>query len=434
MTTETETLPSAPRPRRWLKRTVFAFLVVLNVGALFAFLQLRGTEAAFDDNVNTNDQVVPVLTPTVADRSQPITFLLIGSDSREGLDSLENFGPSGGERADVIILLRIVPDDGTAQMLSIPRDTYVDIPGRGEGKINSAFAFGGAPLMVETVADFTGVPINHYVEVDFVGFQAIVDDLGGVEIDFPFPARDGKSGLDVDAGRKVLDGYQALAFARSRSYEELQSGTWVSVDANDFGRTRRQQQLIFAILRGLARPSSLVEMGDLVGGFAQYLTVDTTLAEASLVQLAFTMRDVRPNQIEAATLPGRVATVGDASVVIPSDPEADQMLAALRAGEPMVSFSPSGLFVRVLNGNGVSGSAGAMADRLEQDGFEIASVGDADRKDFTTTTILVRPDTVAYGELIAGELGFGGVEVGTIGPDLGAIVIVGRDDDTTAGA
>ncbi len=433
MTSETETLPRAPRQRRWLKRAVFAALVTLNLLALFVFIQLRSTEAQFDENVTTNDQVVPELTPTVADRSQPITFLLIGSDSREGLDSLVNFGPSGGERADVIILLRVVPDDGTAQMLSIPRDTYVDIPGHGKGKINSAFAFGGAALMVETVADFTGVPINHYVEVDFVGFQAIVDDLGGVDIDFPFPARDGKSGLDVAAGPQRLDGYQALAFARSRSYEELQSGTWVSVDANDFGRTRRQQQLIFAILRGLARPSSIVEMGDLVGGFAKYLTVDTTLAEGSLVQLAFTMRDVRPNEIEAATLPGTVGTVGDASVVIPSDPEAAQMLAALRAGEPMVSFDPAGLSVRVLNGNGVSGSAGAMAERLEGDGFAVAGVGDAERKDFDTTKILVRPDTVAFGELIAGELGFGVVEVGTIDPVLGAVVIVGSDD-TTAGA
>ncbi len=412
---------------------MFAFLAALNLVALFAFLQIRSTEAQFDENVTTNDQVVPALTPTVADRSQPITFLLIGSDSREGLDSLENFGPSGGERADVIILLRVVPEDGTAQMLSIPRDTYVDIPGRGKDRINSAFAFGGAPLVVEAVAEFTGLAVNHYVEVDFVGFQAIVDDLGGVEIDFPFPARDGKSGLDVDAGRQVLDGYQALALARSRSYEELQSGSWVSVDANDFGRTRRQQLLIFAILRGMARPSSIVEMGDLVGGFARYLTVDTTLAEASLVQLAFTMRDVRPNEIEAVTLPGAVSTVDGASVVIPSEPEADEILAAFRAGEPMVSFDPSGLSVRVLNGNGVSGSAGSMAERLEKDGFDIASVGDADREDFATTTILVRPDTVAFGELIAGDLGFGTVEVGTIGPDLGAVVIVG-DDDTTAGA
>ncbi|HEY5651392.1 MAG TPA: LCP family protein [Acidimicrobiia bacterium] len=432
MTAETETLPAAPRRGPWLKRLVFAALVALNLLALFAFLQLRNTEAQFDQNVTTNDQVVPALAPTVADRSQPITFLLIGSDSREGLESLKNFGPSGGERADVIILLRIVPEDGTAQMLSIPRDTYVDIAGHGKNKINSAFAFGGAPLMVETVSNFTGIPINHYVEVDFVGFQAIVGELGGVEIDFPFPARDGKSGLDVDAGRQTLDGYQALAFARSRSYEELQDGSWVSVDANDFGRTRRQQQLIYAILRGLARPSSIVEMGTLVGGFAEYLTVDTTLAEGSLVQLAYTMRNVRPNQIEAATLPGDVATVDGASVVIPSDPEAGQILAALRAGEPMTAFDPTGLSVRVLNGNGVSGSAGSMADRLESDGFTIASVGDAERKDFATTTILVRPDTMAFGELIAGELGYGEVEIGTIGPDLGAVVIVGRDDTTAS--
>ena len=433
MTTETEATPSAPRQRRWPRRLILSALVLLNALALFAFVQLRNTESQFDENVTTNDQVVPALTPTVADRSQPITFLLIGSDSREGLESLENFGPSGGERADVIILLRIVPDDGTAQMLSIPRDTYVSIEGHGKNKINSAFAFGGAPLMVETVSDFTGVPINHYVEVDFVGFQAIVDQLGGVELDLPFPARDGKSGLDVDAGRQVLDGYQALAFARSRSYQELQNGTWVSVDANDFGRTRRQQQLIFAILRGMARPSSIVEMGDLVGGFAEYLTVDTTLAEGSLVQLAFTMRNVRPNQIEAATLPGDVATVDGASVVIPKEPEADRILAALRAGEPMVSFDPAGLSVRVLNGNGVSGSAGAMADRLELEGFDIADVGDAERKDFASTTILVRPDTIAFGELIAGELGFGVVEIGSIGTELGAVVITGRNDTTAAG-
>jgi LCP family protein required for cell wall assembly len=432
MISETESLGAAPRRRLWPRRLVFAVLVTLNVAALFAFLQLRSTEAQFDRNVTTNDEVVPVLSPTVADRSQPITFLLIGSDSREGLDSLKNFGASAGERADVIILLRIVPDDGSAQMLSIPRDTYVEITGHGKNKINSAFAFGGAPLMVETVSKFTGVSINHYVEVDFVGFQAIVDELGGIEIDFPFPARDAKSGLSVDAGTQVLGGYQALAFARSRSYEELQGGSWVSVDANDFGRTRRQQQLIFAILRGLARPSSIVEMGDLVGGFAEYLTVDSTLAEGSLVQLAFTMRNVRPSQIEAVTLPGDVATIDGASVVIPSDPGAAQILSALRAGEPMVTFDPSDLAIRVLNGNGVSGSAGAMADRLEGDGFAVASVGDAQRKDFAETTILVRPDTIAFGELIAGELGFGVVEVGSIGPNLGAVVIVGRDD-TTAG-
>lgn len=432
MTPEHDSAPAQPRRRRWPKRVFFAFLALLNVVALLVFVQLRSTEARFDDNVTTNDAVVPALSPTVADRSEPITFLLIGSDSREGLDSLEYFGPSAGERADVVILMSIVPEDGTAQMLSLPRDLYVDIPGNGKNKINSAFAFGGAPLMVETVTDFTGIAINHYVEVDFVGFKAIVDDLGGVEIDFPFPARDGKSGLNVPAGRQTLDGAEALAFARSRSYEELQGGSWVSIDADDFGRTRRQQQLIFAIIRGLVRPSSLVEMSSLVGGFAEYLTVDATLQQGSLAQLAFAMRNVRPDQIEAATLPGEVATVGDASVVKAIQPAADQILARMRAGEPMVPFDPSALNVRVLNGNGVSGSAGAMAERLKADGFSISSVGDAEQKDFAFTTILVRPDTRAYGELIAGELGFGVVEIGSIDPALGAVVIVGNDD-TTAG-
>ena len=428
MTSSPETTEEAPRPpRRWLKRVFLLLLVILNVAALLVFLQLRDTEAQFDENVQVADGVVPMLTPTVPDRSDPVNFLLIGSDSREGLDSLQHFGEAGGERADVIIVLSIQPDEGTAQMLSLPRDLYVDIPGHGKGKINSAFAFGGAPLMVETVHDFTGVPIHHYMEVDFVGFQAIVNELGGVDIDFPYPARDEKSGLNVSAGSQTLDGFEALAYARSRSYQELQGGQWVSVDANDFGRTRRQQQLIFAIIRGLARPSSILEMGDLVGTFAEYLTVDQSLADGSLVQLAFKMRSVRPGQIDATTLPGEVATVGDASVVVPTQPEADQILARLRAGEPMVDVDPEALSVRVLNGNGVAGSAGAMAERLETMGYSVLGVGDAERKNFANTTVLVRPDTQAFGAMIVDQLGFGVVEVGSIDGEIGALVITGTD-------
>ena len=248
--------------------------------------QIRTVEQAVLESVETipDSELRPILTPTPTDGDEPVTFLLIGSDSREGLDSLQNFGPAGGERADVIMLVQIHPDDGTAEMLSIPRDLWVSIPGHGDGKINSAFALGGAALMVETVTAATGIGVNHYAEVDFVGFQAIVDELGGVEIDFPFPARDAKSGLRVDAGRQSLSGSQALAFARSRSYQELQGGSWVSVDANDIGRTRRQQQLLFAIVRGIARPSTLTELGDVVSSFASHVTIDSALAQGSLVR------------------------------------------------------------------------------------------------------------------------------------------------------
>ena len=146
--------------------------------------------------------------------------------------------------------------------------------------------------MVRTVKQVTGLPVHHYVEVDFVGFQSLVDDIGGVYIDFPYPARDANSGLSVDAGYQLLDGSQALAYARSRHYQELRDGSWVSVDADDIGRTERQQKLILAILGAVKTPSSLTEAGSIVGGFAQHLTVDSALARSSLVELAFRMRSI----------------------------------------------------------------------------------------------------------------------------------------------
>ena len=103
----------------------------------------------------------------------------------------EASGSSAGQRADVIMLVTL--EYGQVRILSLPRDLKVEVAGHGVQKVNAAYAFGGAPLMVSTVADFTGIEINHYVEMDFFGFASIVDELGGVEINFPYPARDLKS-------------------------------------------------------------------------------------------------------------------------------------------------------------------------------------------------------------------------------------------------
>lgn len=419
--------PRSPQPRRWIKRVLIALLVLANISVFFVYWQLRTIENAVVESADTIpeadfDQVLV----DSGDSAEPVTFLIIGSDSREGLDDLSNFGPAGGERADVIILLQIHPDDGTAQMLSIPRDLWVDIPGHGDNKINSAFAFGGAPLMVETVSRTTGVDINHYVQVDFVGFQAIVDELGGVPINFPYPARDSKSGLRVEAGTQTLDGAEALAYARSRSYQELQGGSWVSVDANDIGRTRRQQQLIFSIIRTVARPSSIPELGDIVESFAQHLTIDSRLAQGSMLELGWRMRNVRPDNIDAATLPTYGDTVGEASILRRLEPDASRMLEAFRNGDRLVDLSET-MRITVLNGNGISGSATDWSDYLESLGFDVASVGDADRKDFATTTVLVRPEDVSRGNEITAALGFGVVEAGTVGQDIDAIVVMGTD-------
>lgn len=431
MASPTPVQDESSRPRqskRLMKRVLVTLLVLANVAVFFVYWQLRTIERAVVESADT----IPaadfdrVLVDTDSDTQEPVTFLIIGSDSREGLDDLSNFGPAGGERADVIILLQIHPDDGTAQMLSIPRDLWVEIPGQGSNKINAAFAFGGAPLMVETVSRETGININHYMQVDFVGFQAIVDQLGGVPINFPFPARDSKSGLNVDAGTQTLDGQEALAFARSRSYQELQNGSWVSVDANDIGRTRRQQQLIFSIIRTVARPSSIPELGNIVESFAEHLTIDARLAQGSMIELGWRMRGVRPDNIAAATLPTFSDTVGDASVERRLEPDAGRMLAAFRAGESLVDNAET-LRISVLNGNGIAGSATDWSDYLESLGFDVASIGDADRKNFDTTTILVRPEDVQRGTEISEALGFGIVEVGTVGQGIDALVVMGTD-------
>jgi LCP family protein required for cell wall assembly len=431
MSSPTPVEDDAPRPRRsprWLKRVFVGLLVLANVGVFFVYWQLRTIESAVVESADT----IPAaafdrsLTETPSDSAEPVTFLVIGSDSREGLSDLTNFGPAGGQRADVIMLIQIHPDTGTAEMLSLPRDLWVEIPGHGRNKINAAFGFGGAPLMVETVVKETGIAVNHYVEVDFVGFQAIVDELGGVPINFPFPARDSKSGLRVDAGVQVLDGRQALAFARSRSYQELQGGSWTSVDANDIGRTRRQQQLIFSIIRTVARPSSIPELGSIVESFAQHLTIDSRLAEGSMIELAWRMRGVRPDNINAATLPTYTDSVNGASIERRLEPDAEQMLASFRTGQNLVSSSEP-LRISVLNGNGIEGSAGAWSAYLEAAGFDVASVGDAEQKNFGVTTILVRPEDVQRGTLILDALGFGVVEVGTLSAGIDALVVVGAD-------
>lgn len=414
---------------RWWKGLVIGVLVAANLVVGFILWTLNSAQAAFRDNAEQNTAVVPELNVRPVEASEPITFLVIGSDSREGLESLQNFGPSEGARGDVIMLVKLYPGTGTAQILSLPRDLLVDIPGHGSDRINSAYAYGGAPLMVRTVREVTGLPVHHYVEVDFVGFQALVDEIGGVRMDFAYPARDLNSGLAVEAGHQLLDGKQALAFARSRHYEELHDGVWTAVNADDFGRTHRQQELILAILAGLKKPSSLPEAGSIVASFAQHLTVDSELAKSSLVELAFRMRGISGSKIETATLPGFIDMFGEKSVVKMEHPEADDVIVAFANGQPLTTNIASLRRLEVLNGNGVEGSAGRMSELLEQQGFEVASVDDADRSDYEATTIIVRPEALEQARALVDAIGFGEVSTGALADDIDAIVIVGLDAD-----
>ncbi|MCI0679308.1 MAG: LCP family protein [Actinobacteria bacterium] len=411
--------PNRRGPSRWFKVTVITVLALANLAALGALWAIRTGQSVLA-GADTDSEVADVLdTASGGD----LTFLILGSDTREGLDDLENFGAFGGARGDVVILVRVDSETSTAQMLSIPRDLWVEIPGHGENRINAAYALGGSSLMVETIRENLNVEINHYVEIDFVGFQALVDELGGIEIAFPYPARDTNSGLDVEAGTQVLDGEMALAYARSRHYQEYKDGSWVSVDANDIGRTARQQEVIRAIVAELKSPSSIAEAGEIAGALARHMTIDTRLAEASVATLAWDYRGILLGGIDGVTLPTEGRTIDGASVVVAKEPEAGAMLANFRSGR---ALTEQPLRLQVLNGNGVGGAATDMSRRLESDGFLIADIGDAESSDYAQTTIIV-PEGSHNGLLILDSLGFGVVMTGPVGSGYDAVVIVGAD-------
>jgi LCP family protein required for cell wall assembly len=180
-----------------------------------------------------------------------VNYLIIGSDSRDGSDpNSTDFGSIGdqnvvqGRRSDTIMLLRQERDGNGAAILSLPRDLWVTIADTGNPqRINSAYNR-GADVLAATVSREFGIPINHVVDVDFFGFKALVEAIGGTTICFEFQTRDVKTGLDQPPGCNLLDGTQALAYARSRSYQEWRDGDWKTDGTADLGRIKRQQKFI----------------------------------------------------------------------------------------------------------------------------------------------------------------------------------------------
>jgi len=175
------------------------------------------------------------------------TFLLAGSDAR-GSGGIED--ETTGARTDTILVLH-QPESGPAALISIPRDSRVEIPGRGVERINAAYAFGGPPLLVRTVEQLTGMTVDHYVEIGFDGIADLVDAIGGVELCSDLNVNDVMSGMVWTPGCHVVDGTAALAFSRMRYSDPL----------GDIGRTDRQRQLISALTSEVATPSLLANPG-----------------------------------------------------------------------------------------------------------------------------------------------------------------------------
>ncbi|PLS76365.1 MAG: hypothetical protein CYG61_02560, partial [Actinobacteria bacterium] len=227
-----------------------------------------------------------------------LTFVLVlGSDARPGQDIRRT-------NADSIHLLAVNPRTQQGTILGIPRDAWVDIPGRGNGKINSALAQGGAPLAVETVRRLTGLPIQYYVLTGFAGLTAIVDELGGVEVPVDRRMDDAASGARFERGLHHFNGAQALAFTRNRK----------DVANGDFSRSENQGTLMLAALAKMR-----AEIGDddglrrWTGVLLRHGALD--VAPDRLLGLAALARGIDPGGLRNVVAPGRIGFAGRQSVV-----------------------------------------------------------------------------------------------------------------------
>ena len=283
--------------------------------------------------------------------NKALNYLLVGSDTREGLTKEQrkllrvgSTATAAGSRSDTMLLVHISKARDKVTLISIPRDSLVTIPEHvssldktrivpaAKGKINAAFAWGGAPLLVETVENETGVRIDHYIEIGFAGFAGMVDALGGIEVCTTKDINDPGSHLVLEAGVHTLDGVESLKYVRTRDFDGM----------GDLGRMQRQQQFMGALLRKVTSTGVLLNPVKLVKFFNAAIatvTTDSELNEGDLLTLAKQMKNLSPSKVRTLTIPlsdvnARVPGLG--SVVI-WDPElAPELFNRLREDLPLV--------------------------------------------------------------------------------------------------
>lgn len=314
-------------------------LIVAGITVAGAAGVIRAADARTDD-VERIDGLEGVLADSPGDDAPypAENYLLVGSDTREGFDPdspdsavVGDASAVGGRRSDTIMILRQERNGGAA-LMSIPRDLWVEIAGTGSSqRINAAYNEGPEQLAA-TVTQSLGIPVHHYVEVDFGGFKRIVDEIGGVEICVPYAARDANSGLDIQPGCSTLDGTKALAYARSRYYEEWIDGDWVTDPRADLGRIERQQFFMRAAVNGLLQDmaSSPFGSGDTISAVVESVRIDPRLDP---IRAGETLRRAAQVGLRSYALPVENDRVGDAAVLRLGD-GADAVLAYFRGDAP----------------------------------------------------------------------------------------------------
>lgn len=415
-TTSDSESPSVVRPRRRKKSTKRR--VLLGVG-IVVLIGMIGVTTASVWGLWSYNQVRRVEVE-LAERepTEPQNFLIVGSDSRDGIDHSDDDAgvmiggeTPAGQRSDSLMVARLDPDSERVDLLSIPRDLWVTIsPSGKEQRINTAYAH-SAQATVDTVQDVLGIPIHHFVEVDFVGFRDLIDSLGGVPMYFDRPVRDTWSGLDIRApGCHVLTGQQGLAFARSRHLEHHDGSKWRTDPTSDLGRMSRQQLLVKASMRkantlGL---NNVVKLKGLVDATVASVALDNTLGVTDIVGLGQKLSGLDPERIQTHSLPVTPHRVGKAQVELLEVEAAQPILNIFRGTTVPTTVTtttappPSNnlLTVNVFNGTGVDGEGRRISYVLDAGLFNIDEVETWDNA-ASRSVIEHHPDQAIFGEVLA---------------------------------
>ncbi|WP_284232246.1 LCP family protein [Mycobacterium antarcticum] len=299
--------PKPRRKRHWGRLLVTLLLVIV--------LAMVGTAAWIDVSMHR----IPALTalPDRPPSASGTTWLLVGSDSRQDLTpeqqaELTTGGDVGNGRTDTILLVHVpgLGSDVPTTMVSIPRDSYLPIPGYGEDKVNAAFALGGAPLLAQTVEQATGLRLDHYAEIGFDGFAAMVDAVGGVTMCPPEPISDPLAGIDLPAGCQELDGRSALGYVRTRATPRA-----------DLDRMTNQRQFMSTLMRRAASPAvwaNPLRWYPMAHAASGAVTVDEGAHVWDLARLAWALH----GSVVTTTVPIGEFTDGDVGSVVVWNPDA----------------------------------------------------------------------------------------------------------------
>ena len=344
-----------------------------------------------------------LLAPAFGGRDR-VTILALGVDNSEGRGL-----------ADTLIALVVWPKIGEIAALSIPRDSRVVIPGVGNRRINASHAYGGLPLTVETVEMLLGIPFDYYIEVNVSGLADLVDAIGGidVEVEKRMHYRDRSQNLliDLQPGLQHLTGEQAVGYVRFRH------------DAmGDLGRIERQRKFLRLVAGELLSPANVRRLPRLADTFVE--TVETNLTVRDILSLKKIIEQVGPDAIRMASLPARPRMIDGQSVLELDADEVQQTVDRVLWGQ--------GIRVVILNGTSVDGLAARVADVLEEQGYEILEVGNAERKT-ASTLILDHRGQTRRAQRVSSLLGGAVISAAPDGDNPADVTIILGDDLGRAG-